>query len=635
MIGEESDGQATDSAWPVQDRLAMAGDDTVSQETDNPKGPTGSRFAWLTGSGMAAVVTWLLATPLAFVAPTVSERNPFTSGAVMIPLAVAFALAVILFTVTVWWSHEVVAGAAAGLSAAWVVLMFRLALDGTPFGFGGLTGDMSRMSATVTRYSVTAVSSDTLNPNLPSEYPPFYSWLVGRASVLFDVPAWQLLGDAEVLFTSAALLAGFLLWRRQISSWLALAITVLTTITWSDPRKAFEMFTLAIFVPWALEVFTRPPSRRMHWFPAGVLGGVIVMTYQAWMVYAALGIVALIVIGWRTEPDRWAYLRRIALVAAVSFVVASWYVVPFLWASLTMGGQQVSDLYVSDGINGEMFPFLDPEPLGVLQLIGLVGTAWLYRSVWWARPLLLLIVGTYLYRLLAMLRFIVTDHTLFMHYSARLYGVLLTTAGVLVVAHVTPLVLDRLRVVPPRRLAAAALAVTMAWSAWVFTETWMPGRDGQFTAAAHTEPLPGGGYPRYAPEEGRRPWIPVYEVRQIVEGQLGRDAQPITLSDDDRIFAYFPWQSFIGTDRTAGATLSRWDDRRAVLDRLMATSDPAEFVGRSADTGFGSIDVFVLRADKRGWIWSKGAFRPEQFDSRYWTVKRLPNDNDIVVAVRR
>ena len=78
----------------------------------------------------------------------------------------------------------------------------------------------------------------------------------------------------------------------------ALTISALVLVTWFDPRKAYEVLTLVIFVPWVLDVFGRPPRPRLHWLPAGVLGGFIVVTYQAWVVYAAFGLLALIALAW-------------------------------------------------------------------------------------------------------------------------------------------------------------------------------------------------------------------------------------------------------------------------------------------------------------------------------------------------
>lgn len=624
LAGAESGPEPGGAATPTGD--VRAGGRSTKEAGRGPAG------RWING-GTVAVLTWLVASPVAFFLPTLIGQDPLSSRATTMPLVAAVCLAIGGFIVASRWSGQIVAGLAAGLAAAWMTLMLRAALVGTPFGFGGLYGDMGRTTASATRYTDTIVSSDTLVPSLPSEYPPFYTWLVGRASLLFDIPAWKLIADAEVLFMSASLLIGFLLWRRLVNDWVALAITSLAMVTWSDPRKAYEVVTLVIFVPWALEVFARTPRVRMHWLPAGLLGGFIAMTYQAWMVYAALGLIALMVIAWRTEPDRWAYLRRLGLIVAVAFVVAAWYVVPFIWATLTVGGQQVSDLYASSSVNQGLFPFLELTPLGLLQLVGLVGLVWLWRSAWWARPLLVMIIGVYAYRMVMMVRFGLTGHTGFLHYTMRLYTVLFTIAGVLVLAHVAPIVLRRLRVTPPRRAAGALLAVVLAWSAIGFASTWMP-PDNRYALDAHKEPLPGGGYPEFAPKEGRRDWFPVNQVRQAVEGVLGPDPRRVTLAADDRLYSYLPWPGYLDINRTAGATLSHWDDRFAEIKRLVATTDPKAFAAASRETEFGPIDIFVLREKPDGWTWGGQRFTPAQFAPEYWTVVD-DLEADFVVVIRR
>lgn len=597
------------------------------------------RLGWLTNSGTIAVLVWLLATPVTFIAPSIFKRDPFSYVGVALPLTAALCLAALLFVVWLRWPGEILAGVAAGLAGAWVVLILRSALYGTPYGFGGVAGDMMRMSASVTHYTVTAKPSDPI-PGLVSEYPPLYAWLIGRAAALFDVEAWRLLGDAEVLTTSAGLLVAFLLWRRHVGPWVALAIAGLAFATWADPRKAFEVITLAIFVPWVLETFGRPPRARMHWLLAGLLAGLMVVVYQAWILYSVFAIVALIVVTFRAEADRKAYVRRLALIVAVAFAVSCWYVVPYVWAMLTQDGELVSDLFVSGGLNTGLFPFLQFTPLGMLQLVGLVGLVWFYRSTWWAKPILFLVIGVYVYRLISMVRFVFTQHTFFLHYTARLYTVLMTIAGVLVVAHAAPIVLRRLRLTAPRAAGAAVLAVALAWAGATYTGEWMPRAEAalytgpRYARDAHVEPLPGGGYPRFAPEEARRPWFPVTPIKEAVEQARGPNPQLVTLTVDERLFSFLPWPAYVAIPVEGAGSLSRWTERRAEVTRLAQTPDPDAFAAASANTKFGPIDVFVLRKGADGWQWDDLRFQPSQFSAQHWTiVDDLPEN--IVVAVRR
>ncbi|HET6212963.1 MAG TPA: arabinofuranosyltransferase, partial [Micromonosporaceae bacterium] len=375
-----------------------------------------------------AVVTYLVGTPIAFAVTAAYDLYPFHNRAWGLSIVTAFLGITGLLALSWRRASETVAGLGAGLFAVWMVLTLRTAIDGTPFGFGGISDDAGRMSAAATRYSVTMAPSDALIPGLPPEQPPLFPWLIGRVSAILDIPAWQLVGDAQILCVSAAALVCFLLWRRLASGWVALAIAGLGVLVFGDPRKAYEVITLLAFIPWAVQALARPPSDsgsgrgRLHWLPAGIVGGLIVLTYQAWFIFGGLGLLAIIWTTWRTEPDRRGYLGHVAAVAAVAFVVDSWYLVPFLWGVLTRDSVMVSDLFSPVGIHGEMFPFLEPTPLGVVQLAGLVGLLWLRRTVWWAGPLLFLGTSAFVYRMVALVPYVPTGHTKFLQYSAHLYA---------------------------------------------------------------------------------------------------------------------------------------------------------------------------------------------------------------------
>jgi hypothetical protein len=434
-------------------------------------------------------------------------------------------------------------------------------------------------------------------------------------------------------------LVAYLLWRRHVGSWVALAVSGLAFVTFADPRKSFEVITLAIFVPWALETFGRPPRARMHWLVSGLLAGFMVVVYQAWILYSVFAIIALMVITYRAEEDRRGYVRRLALVVGVAFAVSCWYVVPYVWAMLTQKGELVSDLYVAAGVNGRLFPFLEFTPLGMLQLVGLVGLFWFYRSVWWARPVLFLVVGVYAYRLIAQIRFVLTEHTLFLHYTARLYTVLLTIAGVLTVVHAVPILLRRLRLTAPRVAGAVVLSIALAWAASEYTADWMPQEGAAsfsgpyYAALAHQEPLPDGSYPKWAPQEARRDWFPITPIEEAVEDVRGPGARPVTLSADERLFSILPYGQYVALSVEGAGSLSRWTERRAEVDRLVGTADPEAFAAASADTEFGPIDAFVLREQPDGWQFGTVRFQPGQFSTARWAIVDLPNN--YVIAVRR
>ena len=178
-------------------------------------------------------------------------------------------------------------------------------------------------------------------------------------------------------------IAGYLLWRRLLPGPLALAVTLPVLLCFSLPSKAYEVLALAVFIPWAVATFGDPPRGRLHWLPAGLIGGLSIVLNWAFIIYGALGILALAVLTWRASPDRARYVRHVVLTILVAVVVASWYWIPYLGWGLLHGSSQVDDLFQGGGIQNSPLLFLSPTPLGVLELIGVAGLVWWRGRVWW------------------------------------------------------------------------------------------------------------------------------------------------------------------------------------------------------------------------------------------------------------
>ena len=56
--------------------------------------------------------------------------------------------------------------------------------------------------------------------------------------------------------------------------------------------KAYEVLALIVFIPWAVATFGDPPRGRLHWLPAGLIGGLSIVLNWAFIIYGALGILA-------------------------------------------------------------------------------------------------------------------------------------------------------------------------------------------------------------------------------------------------------------------------------------------------------------------------------------------------------
>jgi Arabinofuranosyltransferase N terminal len=606
--------------------------------------------------GVIAVVVWLLCLPIAFVLPDAIDISPLTIRGSAAPLIVGLILVAAGVLIARTKRVPGAVAMAAGAFAGWVVLTMHTGLHGTPYGFGGLAGDAGRLAAQAERYTTTLHSADGIVGSVPAGFPPLFPWLVGRASAIAGVPAWQMLGVAEALAMSVVILAGFLLWRRLVPDAVALAVTIAIFAVFMDPARPYQVMALVLVVPWTLATFGNPARGRLGWLAGGILGGVQILLYPPYLIFSALGILALIVLVARSSPARWPYLRHVGGVVAVGFVVSSWYFVPVLASAVAHGGQAFAFPYanpVPDAANP--FPFLSlATPLDALTAVGVLGLVWYRRRAWWGLPLILLTLSAYVYRFGAQAIFVHTGNTLLFASTTVLATAALATAGVLTLARAVPAILRRISVAEPPGLRTFALAVVVVWGATSAWYAWIPGAPTVSSpvfnpaltstyneaSAAFRQPLPDGRYPRYAPATGRFQWFPVDPIVRDVHSVLGPAARPVALSTSEQLFATEPWPGFIAVDPTAAAGTSRWPSRFAALQKLARVTGPVAFARASAHTGYGPIDVFILRAAGSTWDWTAAdhrgtvRFSPTQFaPGRFAVFRDLPSG--LVVAVRR
>jgi hypothetical protein len=390
--------------------------------------------------------------------------------------------------------------------------------------------------------------------------------------------------------------------------------------------------------------FGNPPRGRLHWFVSGVVGAFLVLTYYGWLVLGGIGAVVIAIMALRREADRRGYLLHVLKVIGVATVLSSWFVIPLFIAKFTGGGENVADLYGSSSLLDQMLPFLDFNWIGLTQLVGLVGLIWLRGRVWWATPLLTLVLGAYAFRLLGAIVFVLTNHTLIAHYTRSVYMSVLMSAGVLTLVHAVPRLIKRLSLTPPKHGVVFATAIIVGWAGFTITLDWMPGMHGRYSdyvERAYREPLPDGRYT--ADFQPLTPWFPVGPIQRQVEQVRGEGELPVAISVDERLFSFLPWYGYLGTD-TATSSMTRPFDRLAELQKLSDAKDPSAFSRLAAQTAFGEIDIFVLKRESaQRWTWTFAfgygqkpltlAFGPEQFAASDWVVADMPQD--VVVAVRK
>ncbi|MBO2446751.1 arabinofuranosyltransferase [Actinomadura barringtoniae] len=597
---------------------------------DHAPGPT------LRAQGLAALLTWLVAGTAAAAIPALLDLDPFGTWSRLVPAAIGLVAAALLCVPALRRSRLPISGVAVGLFAAFTVLVVRSALSGTPFAYEGVLGDTGRLSAMANRYSSEWRVVDGLGTGVSSEYPPLFPWLIGKASALLSIPAWRLLAPAEILTVSGSLVAAFALWLRLVKPPVAATISVVALLALGSPNalgaanKSYEVIALAVTVPWLILTFGNPPRGRLHWLPAGLLGGFLLLDYYAYVLFSVAGVLALMWSSWRA--DRRAYLVHVLRTTAVCIAIGAVYLAPFAWGMLQDGGKQVSDTYQPDYALKAVFPFITPSLLAFVELAGLGGLIYSIRKTWWSKPLLSLLGGCYVYAGVSWVRNEGSGHTGLYYYAGFLISAILLTAAVLTAFEYLP------RLSHTKGVLALAATFTVAGGLY-FVSNQPSLSPGGFLTYAHLQPDANGRLPRHAAEAARtfRPadeardrfTFPVAPLRAAVKENFTGD--PTILSPDEAVFVYEKWHGYLGWDRGATAALQRWDARFAELTRLSATPDLA-----NATTAFGRIDVYVLHREGTSLVWrsKQGAtatFRPAQF--RGFQVTDLPNG--YVVAIQK
>jgi hypothetical protein len=607
----------------------------------------------------------------AAIVPRALDLDPFTVRASVVPFLALAGCALVLLALWVLRRSDLVVGAAAGVVAGTVALGLQQILYGTPYAPGGLAGDIGRYTALATRYTVRTASSDGVIPGAPSEYPPLIPWLIGKAAVLLDRPAWTLVAWAMTILTALAVVGAFWLWNRVTSAPVALALAALPMAVFAEPGKAFHLVALALLAPWVIVTFTDLPRAAggLHWAWAGAVGALQVLVYPGYLVFAALGIAAVVVRAWWRSERRAAYVRHLVGTAVVALVVVSWYLVPFLVLRRSFSTGSVSDHYESSSLNVDPAHLLPQVLAGhpvliALWLFGAVSLAWwASRGRTWAWVMAALVVGAYVYRVLRLVGFLATGGTGFLQYTSRLIDVVLCSAAVLGAAEAIPAAARRLRVGVPVAVGVVLvlLVTTMAPVSYLVGNRLPTAVTSGSLASlqAHIEPLPDCTLPRFSPTPAPKetappapleasdevdlaftpvPCFPAAAVHRAVDDRLGANALPVTVSYSERLWAFYPWYAFITNARSAAGLFQNYDARLPVLQSLARVDDPGRLAAAMSSTPFGPIDVLVLRGSGAELSWVASGqdpatvtFRRSQFSGPQFAVADVGQRTTVVV----
>ena len=595
-------------------------------------------------SSLTACATFLVLMPLGVVGMRAWDLNPLSSQGATAPVSVALAALVVMSALALVVRREWVAGAAAGVFAAWCGSAVAASLVGTPFGYGTMLGDAGRMSALATHFAATWVPSDAADPDLPPEYPPLYPMLVGRFAALTGREAWALLGTAQSLLIALSVLAGFLAWRRLVPAGVALALSGTVLVGLEQPSKGNEVLALSVFLPLVLGAFAVPEGRRpIHPVIAGIGFGLMVPLYPNFLMFGLLGIGLVMLVGWRTSPERRAYLVRAAVTVGIAAVLASWYLGPLLVAYSQGRTEVVADLFKSGALANTQFALLGSRSwvLFALQLTGAAGVLVLWRLAWWARPMGLLAAGVMVVKAVMLLRFVDGGHSFMLLYVPYLMRFMAAAAGVLTLWEAARLLGPVLRTrlaTPPRLVGVAAVAALVGVvGASAYAGSWVVMPAGYLDAngakasgatslstAAHAEYRPDGTKPRY-PYGTMAPLFPAAEVYRDIDNELGKGADPVVLSADQRVFSFRDLRNYLPPARESSNALTLWDTRERGLREIAAIDDPARLAAALAHTDFGPVDVLVLQEKRGKLLWRNIEFSPRALaEPQFAAYRRLP-----------
>jgi hypothetical protein len=133
------------------------------------------------------------------------------------------------------------------------------------------------------------------------------------------------------------------------------------------------------------------------------------------------------------------------------------------------------------------------------------------------------------------------------------------------------------------------------------------------------EYLPDGSLPRY-PALTMTPGLPAEQIYRLIDADLGKKADPVVLASDQRVFSFRAFRNYLPPSRESSNALTRWNDRKDVLEGIAAITNADQMSRALGDTEFGPIDVLVLQARSGQWFWRTVTFSKTAFDGPQFSV---------------
>lgn len=552
------------------------------------------------------------------------------------------ALALITAPVLAWLltrrgplAHHAAGAWMACLLPAWTLT----ALHGTDYFFAGPTGDQSFRLEYATRFAASLGHLTDYTYNVPAFYSPGWFWVVGATSAATGAPAWQVYKWAAIATLYLAGVVAFFLWRASCGTRLSALLLTATSI--GLPAAALPwlghttLLTAGAYEPYSWVVALALPAvltwygmatDGFSWRRGVVLGAALGLAAWLYLLYAAVAILCVLVLGCRR--DRWrARWLEIGVAGVVCLVVVLPWLGPFMraWAAAGFPVPSTTTWLEDDSYLRLVIPVASPWL--ALAGVGAVGLL-VFRSSQHRRLMGCQAVAA---TVLALgLVQAVAAHVGRGDQFPRLaliLGMGLLAAGMLTFAEIRPalrrLVLGWFPGFPVRRFAAAVLGVASVVTLTAHADEWFT--QPQLRKVAMDSAYPDGTVSPLASPDARSALVGQPSVDDLAAAlrsvirEAGRPASTPVLTDDIPLlsltdsFGYLQWWQLYAHP------LGRYPERRAYLDRL-ASLPAADTVARlRADAD--APTVFVLQSQGDRPTYTSMAWDPRTGASPTWTVR--------------
>lgn len=241
------------------------------------------------------------------------------------------------FEIATRFACAAVPGLLGGLLAGGVMI----ALQGTPFGIGGDTGDIR----VLTDWAAGALAGA---PPASGVYPPLQVEIIIAASKLLDVHPIFAIKPLQIAGVMLAPPAAYLAWRSILSPRWALAIGVTAALPLYDAYRPYPLLALILFFPLVVRFLdelrrageTHGVVLARRGLVLGLGFGALFLLYSGWFQWSAPGFVvaALIVVPWR---GGWKHAAVLCASSGLAFAL-----VAFRYLSGIVAAPAIADRFV-------------------------------------------------------------------------------------------------------------------------------------------------------------------------------------------------------------------------------------------------------------------------------------------------